>query len=127
MSPCDFSEKYLLEPELFRSLENSIHEGYFRLEKDSVFQDEMAVHAREWQFTAAGEKMDPSVPVCFIGGSRDEATPSERHILPLAEVLRRRGVKVDYLELDDSHDYPASRFRVAEYVVRKIREMESGQ
>lgn len=124
LSPCDFGEVYLRDRERFQSLNSLSRSGYFHLESEDIFERELHTHAGEWRFLSAAEKLDLSVPYRFIGGTRDESTPPDRHILPLAQALRRKGASVDYLELDDSHDYPASRFRVAEYVVEQIRAME---
>ncbi len=124
MSPCDFAEVYLHDQARFEELNRCSLSGYFRLEREDVFERELESRCGEWRFLSAAEKLDPSVPCCFIGGTRDTSTPPDRHIFPLVRELRRRGTCVDYLELDDSHDYPASRFRVAEYVVGKIRSLE---
>ena len=125
MSPCDFAEMYLHDPKRFGELNRCSQSGYFRLEREDIFEWEMESRCGEWRFLSAAEKLDPSVPCCFIGGTRDTSTPPGSHIIPLAQELRRRGAPVDYLELDDSHDYPASRFRVAEYVVTRIRSLEA--
>ncbi len=124
MSPCDFSAKYLRFPDSFQKLNDERKEGYFTLEKENAIEEEMALHAPEWSFLRAAEQMDTGMPYFFIGGTRDTATPAKNHIFPLMEALKKRGAQVNYLELEDSHDYPGSRFRVAEHVVTSIAALE---
>ena len=46
------------------------------------------------------------------------------NIYPLRDALIAKGAKVEYLELDDVHAFPGSRFKVAEFTAKAIAECE---
>ena len=126
MAPCDVAEMQLLEPERLKSLMSCKENGYFRLSSENAMEDELSQRAEEWYFPNAAKRMDLSIPYSVLCGKLDVSTPADRHGAVLARALRERGARVRYEELDDSHAFPASRFAVAERVIRFVRETEEG-
>ena len=124
MAPCDLAERYLYERERFDALAVKEQRGYFTLPSDNSLLDEVAQYAEKWYFPNAAEHMDPAIRYFFIGGTRDTTTPPPQNIYPLCDALIAKGAKVEYLELNESHAFPGSRFAVAEFAAKKIEECE---
>ncbi len=124
MAPCDLGERYLHEKERFESLTVKEQLGYFTLESDQALRDDVVANAEKWYFPNAAEHMDLSTRYYFIGGRRDTTTPPPQNIYPLRDALIAKGAKVEYLELNEVHAFPGSRFKVAEFTAKAIAECE---
>lgn len=124
MAPCDSGYRYLYEGDAFSSaLRASAKQGILHVPTEEYMVEDLAQHAEEWYFPNLAPRMDGSIPYRFIGASRDEAVPPEQHIMPLLNLLRERGVDVDYTELNDGHMFPVSRVRLATLTLEYLRQM----
>lgn len=127
MAPCDIANKYLNGKSTFDSLMQSQDHGYFCTSGRDALENEVRAHAEQWRFTILAEKLDHTIPYCFIGGTRDTVTPPNTDIYPIMEALNRCGAKVEYLELCDGHAFPASRMRLATYIADCLKKMDLQQ
>ena len=123
MAPCDAAGKYLYNKKAFETLMKTQDQGYFNTSSRDSLENEVREHAEEWLFVNAAQKLDTNIQYRFIGGALDTATPPETHIYPILETLNQLGAKVDYWELCDGHNFPASRMQLAEHIVNCIEEM----
>ncbi|MBR3706412.1 MAG: alpha/beta fold hydrolase [Firmicutes bacterium] len=127
MAPCNMAYKYLYNKESFDTLMSSQKNGYFNTPSDTYLEEEVQEHAQQWLFENAADKLDLTITYGFIGGKLDGLTPPEEHAKPLYEILVSRGADAKYTELDDGHDFPASRVALTNQIIFYLREMEKKQ
>ena len=124
MAPCDVV-LYLHHPETRTIMEESQNAGHFTLPSDHYIMDDLVANAENWSFEGAADQLPADIPYAFIGGTRDDVTPADLHVLPIVEKLKNRGVKVSYAEFDDGHDFVSSRIQLTRCVTNFLAEMES--
>lgn len=124
LSPCDIACKYLFRKPEFDVLMETGTRGYFNLPTDTHLEEDVAANAETWLFVNAADRLNKEIPYAFIGGTRDGLTPADVHILPLMEKLKGCGAQVSYVELDDGHDYPATRMQLTRQIVEFLAEMD---
>lgn len=124
MAPCDLSFKYEERPEEFAEFMTRKERGYFRLSHEMAMEEDTADNHARWRFAALPERLPENMPLHFIGGTQDTATPPAEHILPLYTALRARGSEVSYTEIDDGHGFASHRITLTELVYEKLCTME---
>lgn len=124
MAPCDLGYKYGDKPEELIQLLSCKENGYFRLSHETALEEDVASNYMRWRFTALVEQIPMDLPLHFIGGLRDTATPPDEHIQPLYMALRDRGSRTSYTEIDDGHSFTAHRITLTELIYGKLCEME---
>lgn len=125
MAPCDLGFKYEERPEEFAEFMSRKERGYFRLSHEMAMEEDAAANHAHWRFAALPERIPVDMPLHFIGGTQDTATPPAEHILPLYTVLRDRGSEVSYTEIDDGHGFASHRITLTELVYEKLCTMEA--
>lgn len=124
MAPCDIGYKYFHNRVSFDSLARSNVNGYFTIpSEDYIFKD-AEEHAENWHFPNLVPKLDPAVPIRFIGGAKDQTTPPVNHILPVKQAMEEKGFDVGYTELLDGHMFPLTRIRLAITALEYLKEMD---
>lgn len=124
MAPCDMGYKFAEKPEEFKALMDNKNNGYFRLSHETALEEDVAANYTRWRFTALQERIPVDMPLHFIGGTRDTATPPEEHVQPLYIALRARGIHGSYTGIDDGHSFSARRIRMTELIYEKLLLME---
>ena len=124
MAPCNMSHKYLYDKPSFQALMDSQKNGYFNTPSGTYIEEDVSRNAEKWLFANAADHLNLQIPYAFIGGSLDQLTPPEVHILPLMELLREKGASVQYRQLRDGHDFPASRVELTRQIVQWLAEMD---
>lgn len=127
MAPCNMAYKYLFDKESFDTLMLTQQNGYFNTPSETYLSEEVQKNAQQWLFENAADKLDLTIPYGFIGGKLDGLTPPEKHAKPLSEILRSKGANVQYTELNDGHDFPATRVALTNQIIFYLREMEKEQ
>ena len=125
MAPCDLGYKFAEKPEEFQKLMDNKKNGYFRLSHETAMEEDTAANYARWRFTALPERIPADMPLHFIGGKQDMATPPAEHILPLYASLRDRGSPTSYTEIDDGHGFASHRIALTELVYEKLCAMEA--
>lgn len=124
LAPCDIAYKSISIPESASNLIASQKNGYFNVPSETYITDDLQQNVQKWLFVNAAEKLDLSMPYAFIGGTLDTAVPPQQHTLPIYEKLLSMGADVQYTELNDSHDFPATRVALTNQIIFYLREME---
>lgn len=124
LSPCDVVQ-YLDHPEARAFMTESQNAGHFTLPSENYIMDDLEANAENWLFDHVMDLLPADIPYAFIGGTRDDVTPADTHVLPAVEKLKKRGIKVSYAEFDDVHDYPASRVQLTRCIADFLSEMDS--
>jgi len=124
MAPCDLGYKFAEKPEEFQKLMDNKKNGYFRLSHEMAMEEDAAANHARWRFAALPERLPVDMPLHFIGGKQDEATPPAEHILPLYTALRDRGSPTSYTEIDDGHGFTSHRIGLTELIYEKLCAMD---
>ena len=90
----------------------------------AVMEEDAAANHARWRFAALPERLPVDMPLHFIGGKQDEATPPAEHILPLYTALRDRGSPTSYTEIDDGHGFTSHRIGLTELIYEKLCAMD---
>lgn len=107
ITPCDLGMMYLRQSAQFSALIDAedTSKGCLRIAHPGAIREDAQAHAAAWAFASLPDKLR-DVPLLFIGGTRDDVTPPETHIAPL---FHRLGARATYCEIDDGHNFCASR------------------
>lgn len=122
-APCDMGRLYREEPALCQAILKSRDRGCFRLPYPGSLEEELEAQGEGWEFLNLCPRL--TVPVHFIGGSRDTKTPPQQHILPLYERMAQLGREVSCTILEDGHAFPVHRIALTKLVFDKICEILS--
>lgn len=125
LAPCDIALKRLSDPETASNLIANQKNGYFNVPSETYIEEDLQKNVQNWLFANAAEKLDLSIPYAFIGGTLDTAVPPQQHTIPIYEKLLAKGADVQYTELYDSHDFPATRVKLTNQIIFYLREMEN--
>lgn len=124
MAPCDLGFKFEERPEEFSEFMSRKEKGYFRLSHEMAMEEDAAANHSRWRFAALPEWIPLNLPLHFIGGTQDVATPPVEHILPLYTALRDRGSPTSYTEIEDGHGFASHRIALTELIYKKLCAME---
>ena len=124
MAPCDMGDKYLTHRESFDKLVAN-KTDYLRNGTAEAFTAECEANAEAWLFPNLAKKIDPALPLCFIGGEKDATTPVQYNIEPALQVLRERGMEPEYHLLPAGHSFDACRTRLIRQVADWIARQEA--
>ena len=117
-APCDMGRLYRENPEGCQAILKSRDRGCFRLPYPGSLEEELKNHGERWEFLNLCHRI--TKPVHFIGGSRDELTPPQEHMLPLFERLKELGKEVSCTMLEDGHAFPVHRIALTNLVFDRI-------
>jgi dipeptidyl aminopeptidase/acylaminoacyl peptidase len=124
MAPCNLGYKYLYNQEGFMDTMSCKSNGYFNLPSDDYMEQDAAKNAEKWYFPNLVPRLDKSIPYRIIGAAKDTATPPKAHVYPMYEKMVENGYDVEYIELNDGHNFPESRIELACRVIAYLNEME---
>ena len=124
LAPCDMAMRYEDEPEEFASMMETATKGYFRLSRENALQEDMRDNYKAWRFDALADKIPQTMPLHFIGGTKDTIVPPSTHILPLYGLLQKRNMDVTYRELNAGHIFAPCRIALTEMVFDLVAKME---
>lgn len=127
MAPCDMAMRYENEPEKFDSMMETASKGYFRLLHENSLQEDMKNHYKQWRFDALADRIPQTVPLHFIGGTKDSMVPPNTHILPIYTLLRERNMDVTYQELEAGHIFTPCRIALTNMVFDLVVKMDKPQ
>ena len=125
VAPCDMAMRAMEEPAKYERMKQTPEKGFFRLPDADYLWGELEENLEKWRFDALAARIPQHMQLHFIGGTRDTAVPPQRHIYPLYELLRQRGMKVSYQELDTVHAFTGYRVTLARMVLDLLMEMEA--
>ena len=124
VAPCDMAMRAQEEPQKYERMKKTAESKVFRLPDQDYLWGELEANLAKWRFDALAERIPQSMPVHFIGGTRDTAVPPQRHTIPVYELLRKRGMDVSYQELDTDHTFTGFRVTLTEMVLELLAGME---
>ena len=124
MAPCDMAMRYEDQPERFEAMMETAARGYFRLPHADYLREDIAAHYKEWRFDALADRIPQTMPLRFIGGTKDDMVPPETHIMPLYNLLQQRGMDVTYDELNAGHIFTPCRIALTNIIFDYVAEME---
>ena len=110
MAPYDAGYKYLYDRTNFDDVMACKKRGYFHLSSENALEEDAAIHAESWNFRNLLDKLDKSIPYCFVDGTKD--TTSE-HMGPVVKEMEQAGFRVSYHLLEDGHMFPLHRATIA--------------
>ncbi|MCR5066713.1 MAG: alpha/beta fold hydrolase [Erysipelotrichaceae bacterium] len=70
----------------------------------------------DWEFGKLAEKIDPMLPLLFVGGSQDITCPAETHMNRAVRALEKRGANVSAIVLNSDHSFQDERISLIEVV-----------
>ena len=124
MAPCDMAMRYENEPQKFDSMMETAVKGYFRLPHENSLREDMKNHYKQWRFDALANKIPQTMPLHFIGGTKDSMTPPNTHILPLYTLLQERNMDVTYQELEAGHIFTPCRIALTNMIFDLVAKMD---
>lgn len=124
LSPCDLGSRYLDDPERYQVTIQVQNGGYFNTPNPDYLNYDVTANAKNWRFPRLAPFINPELPIRFIGGSKDDITPSPIHIFPTLKILQERNMDVTYTELPDGHEYIGHRILLTETIFDKIVELD---
>ena len=117
MAPCDVVYQYTAHHEEFFATMRPRAEETLHISRGDIFEVECRENP-QWNFTEAAKKIDPALPVLFLGAKYDECVPPEENIDPAYQVMQSRGCAVDYITLDGDHCFNNKRMELTETMAK---------
>ena len=124
MAPCDMGMRYEDEPEKFAAMMETATKGYFRLPHETALQEDLQNNYKTWRFDVLADKSPQTMPLHFIGATRDSIVPPSTHILPLYRLLQERNMDVSYQELATGHIFAQCRIALTDMIFDLVAQME---
>ena len=124
MAPCDMGMRYEDEPEKFAAMMETATKGYFRLSHETALQEDLQNNYKTWRFDALADKIPQTMPLHFIGATRDSIVPPSTHILPLYRLLQERNMDVSYQELATGHIFANCRIALTDMIFDLVAQMD---
>ena len=122
LAPCNLARRLEDEEEKFDEVFIKAL-PFISTPNDSVddLKEDLKGRLEDWQFAYLAERIDPQMPLLFIGGSRDAVCPPETHMLRAAEVLQRRGAPVSTEVLESDHSFQDRRLEMIALAVNWLK------